>query len=204
MGAPESSTPHAPDPATESRTCRKCDATKQAIPTQWPHRKNRTGFYVPHGGICLACEKARKAEYEKRRDEIALNLGSPEPSAPSGKPEDQRKALKDASKLDVARALKAGSQVLNTVAPSVLARIMEYLEDPEHEHHMWALDLLASRVLPKKLYEDLGAEAAGVGGLADKRPMFVLNVNTAMPEGHQPRVVEGEVTDLKVLPSPQQ
>jgi hypothetical protein len=186
--------PNAPLPVIEQRTCRKCNLTKALIPTDWPHRpEKRTRTYIPHGNVCLACEKARKAEYEKRRDLIAAGIEPPQPPKASKEtPEEQAKAIKAANKMDVARALKAGSQTLNEIAPSVLAKIMMLIEDEEHEQHQWALEFCANRIFPKRLYEELGAEAAGVGALGDKKPQFIINVLPATPQPHnEPRVIEG-------------
>jgi len=97
--------------------------------------------------------------------------------------------------------LKAGSFALNHAAPGVMARIMEYLEDPEHKHHLWALELFAQRILPRKLYEELGGQAAGVGALSDRRPMFVLNVLPASPSAPQGTVYDQD-GNVQLLPAP--
>lgn len=179
------------DNPQETRTCAKCEKVTVVTPQTWPYRKGRKGFYQPEGTYCLECEKARKREYETRRKSIATGVAAL--SAPSkGTPEEQKKALKQANRLDVAQALKAGSIAVNQVAPGVMARIMEYLEDPDHKHHIWALELIAQRVLPRKLYEELGGQAAGVGTLQDKRPMFVLNVHPANPGVPQGAVYDQE------------
>lgn len=186
------------DNPPERRTCTKCSAEKVVSPETWPYRKGRRGIYQAHGGRCLECEKKRKAEYEERRDSIAKQLLDT-PAPEKGKAGAKRASLHEASKLDVAKALKAGSLSLNAVAPAVMARVLEYLEDPDHEHHLWALELLAQRILPRKLYEELGGQAAGVGALQDKRPMFVVNV---LPAGNgQPgETYEHEVPALAAPP----
>lgn len=184
-----------PGPANPigERTCRKCDQAKPVSPETWPYKKARTGLYGAHGQICLACEKQRKAEYEARRDKIAESVKSIATLDPTGKPDDKRKEITAANKLDVAHALKTGARVVNEYAPAVMARILEYLEDPESPHHIWALELLAQRILPRKLFEELGGQAAGVGSLNDKRPMFQINVLPATPGGPtEARVIEGQ------------
>jgi hypothetical protein len=190
MGSPEASTaPAGADNPQEKRTCNYCKAEKVVTPESWPYRKGREGRYQAHGARCLECEKARKAEYEKTRDDITRRLA---PAAPAtGKADDKRKP----TKLDVDAALKAGGIALNTVAPSVMARIMMYLEDEESPHHIWALEFFAQRILPRKLYEELGGQAAGVGALNDKRPQFVVNILPAQP-GAQGNVYENEVPQL--------
>lgn len=186
-------------PQVEARTCVKCNEKKIVTPETWPYRKGRgpNGVYQAHGGVCRVCEAKRKAAYEARRDEIRALIVVPPPD-PKGKPEDQRKALSAANKLDVALALKAGSRVLNDVAPAVMARILEYLDDPDHEHHIWAVEFCAQRILPRKLYEELGGQAAGVGALSDRRPQFIVNVMPATSES------PGEVYENEpaLLPAP--
>lgn len=197
---PETTTPSDQTAALvfEQRTCRVCNETKVSVPEQWPYRKTqRDKVYKAYGQVCLACEKKRKAEYEKRRDAIAAAVAPPKATV-KDPVEEKRKAAIAANKLDVAQALKAGSRVLNEVAPAVMARMMLILEDPDHESHQWALEFFAQRILPRKLYEEIGAEAAGVGGsaLADKRPMFQINVVTATPDAPHGRVITQEVIDV--------
>ena len=188
----------------ETRTCTRCDANVVVSPETWPYRKGRQGRYQSYGSICSVCDRKRKAAYEERRKAIATGVVAAMPVPEKGATgETQRKALKQANKLDVAQALKAGSIAMNQVAPGVMARIMEYLEDPEHRHHLWALELLAQRILPRKLYEELGGQAAGVGALQDRRPMFVLNVLPAQPGGQQGNVYDQEGNaQLVSLPLP--
>jgi hypothetical protein len=197
MGAPEQSATASPASAPDiNRRCVKCNESKVVTPESWPYRKGRGphGTYSAYGGVCLACEKIRKQEYEARRDKIAA-LVSDVPAAPAkGNAADKTKqgeAVK-ASKLDVAKALKAGSRVLNEYAPSILARVIEWAEDPHHENHLWAVQFMAERIVPRKLYEELGGAAAGIGSLQDKRPQFVIQVLPATPEQPQGRLIEGE------------
>ena len=186
----------------ESRTCSKCEATKVIAPQSWPHRKGRQGHYLAYGTTCMECEKKRKAAYEERRKGIAAGIAAT-PVPATGTPDEKRKALKQANKLDVAQALKAGSIALNQAAPGVLARIMEYLDDPDHVHHLWALELFAQRILPRKLYENLGDQAAGGGALQDRRPMFILNVLPASP-GSPGGAVYDQEGNVQLLPAPSQ
>lgn len=204
---PATSAPGPDHPAQpEQRTCRVCNETKAVSPETWPYRhKRKHEPYKAYGAVCMACEKKRKAAYEGRRDKIAA-LVADVPSVPhSGNADDkgkQRDAVKQ-SKLDVAKALKAGARVLNEYAPSVLARVLEYAEDPEHELHQWALDILVNRILPRKLFEELGASAAGVGSLSDKRPQFVIQVLPAQPEHPTGGLtIEGTAETVQVLPAP--
>jgi hypothetical protein len=190
----------------EQRTCVKCGETKVATPELWPYRKGRTR-YAAFGGRCMVCYRKAKAEYEKRRDKIAA-LVKDVPAVPAtGKDDkDKQKAALATSRLDVAKALKAGGKVLNEYAPSILARVLEWAEDEDHENHLWAVQFMAERIVPRKLYEELGAQAAGVGSMHDKRPQFVIQVLPAQagPLAPEPRVIEGESEVVQVLPAPQQ
>jgi hypothetical protein len=202
MGSPESPTGAQPS-APEQRTCRECSATKAVSPETWPYRNKGKGTpYQAHGLRCLDCEKKRKAVFDARRRSIA-SLVDELPSLPPGKGEDKSKQTEAirSSKLDVAKALKAGARVLNEYAPSVLARVLEYADDPEHEHHLWALEILVQRILPRKLFEELGGQAAGIGSLEKQRPTYLIQVLPANADQPAGRVVEGEVKLLEVLPT---
>jgi len=192
-------------PLQDSRKCVKCSETKIVTPESWPYRKGRQGIYAAHGGVCLVCERKRRADYELRRDKIAA-LVAEVPSAPANGDKATKDAQKTAlaqSKLDVARALKAGSKVLNEFAPSVLARVLEWFEDSDHPQNGWATQFLAERILPRKLYEELGSQAAGVGAMHDKRPVFVVQVLPAQASESAPgHTVDGQAKLLEVLPTP--
>lgn len=167
----------------ESRTCTKCDETKVVAPETWVYKRNRKGRYEVYGSVCKACSLKRQAEYDAQREKIKTEIVA----AGKKDPADVRKE----AKLDATRALKAGGVVLNHHAASVLARVLQYAEDPDHPLHQWALDKLVDRILPRKLYEELGAQAAGVGGLNDKRPMFNIQILPA-----QPAAPEGLIIDV--------
>lgn len=188
-----------PESLPESRTCRKCNETKIVSPETWVYRAKGNGTarrYQAHGLLCSACDNQRKKVYQQRRDEFRL-IGTPAKQAKSEKPDPakDRKAALAQNRLDVAAALKTGGVVLNQFAPAVMARLIEYLEDPDHPHHLWALEFLAQRLLPRKLYEELGGQAAGVGGLSDKRPVYQINIHPAGPAAEAGRIVS-------VQPSP--
>lgn len=201
-GEQTAAAPDAPKP--EQRTCVKCAAAKIVSPESWPYRKGRTGVYQAHGGICMVCHRKAKAEYEKRRDKVAA-LVADVPSVPANGDKGvkaQQQAAITASKLDVAKALKAGSKVLNEFAPAVLARVLSWFEDEEHPQHVWAVQFLSERIVPRKLYEELGGQAAGLGGLQDKRPQIIVQVMPAAPSEPAGRLIEGESTTVSVLPAP--
>ena len=182
------------------RTCRDCTWSGLVTPENWPYRSKSKGKpYQAHGLRCKACEAVRKQKYDTRRDEIVDLVGVESPAAPKGKAAD-----KDAKpgKLAVSKALRTGALALNNYAAAVMARVLEYADDPEHEHHIWALELLAQRILPRKLFEELGGQAAGLGSLQDKRPTFVIQVLPAQPDAPAGRVITSDVTDVELLPAP--
>ncbi len=178
----------------EQRTCSKCDETKVVAPETWVYKKNRKGRYEVYGSVCKACNLKRQAAYDARREHIkAMAVAAPAETGADVKKE---------AKLDVARALKAGGRILNEFAPAVLARLLEYAEDPDHPMHQWALDKLVDRILPRKLYEELGGQAAGVGGLNDKRPVFNIQILPAQPSGESVhRIIDVTPTPVVLPPS---
>lgn len=189
-----------PDHPQLKRVCRDCNAEKIVTPESWPYRKGREGIYQAHGTRCLDCERKRKAAYEQRRDKIALMVKAPtltDEDKGDGKTKTKRE------RLDITSALKAGAHVLNEYAPSALARLVEYMEDPDSPHHQWALEHFLQRIQPRKLMEELGGQAAGVGALQDKRPMFVLNVTTAAPQ-QKGQVYENGELPVAALQSPEE
>lgn len=190
----------------ERRTCRSCNETKVVSPETWPYRnRGKNTPYQARGLRCLDCEKERKRNYEERRDKIAALVADVPPAPQRGQTGDkdkQREAVKQ-SRLDVAKALKAGSRVLNEYAASILARVLEWAEDPGHENHLWAVQFMAERIVPRKLYEELGGQAAGLGGLNDKRPQFIIQVLPAQPEAPEGRVIAGVATTVELLPAPE-
>lgn len=201
--APGTDNPQAPQ---EKRTCRDCGETKVVSPETWPYRNRGKGKpYQAHGQRCAFCETERKRKYEKRLGEIVAAVGEePAPaSAPEkpGKPADKAKP----SKLDATKALKTGALALDSYAAQVMARVLEYADDPGHEHHIWALELLAQRILPRKLYEELGGQAAGIGGLQSKAPTYLIQVLPAGP-AHAGRVIQGQhsVEAVQLLEGPEE
>jgi len=84
--------------------------------------------------------------------------------------------------LDIARALREGADRLNEAAAGILATILEYAGNTQSPHHEWAIKLIAERIIPKKLYEDLGGQAAGIkAGQGTVRPAITVIVQQAAP-----------------------
>jgi hypothetical protein len=195
------------DNPQETRVCRKCSTETVVSPSTWPYHKTGRG-YTAYGGVCQACETARKQD-QKRRAKDLEKLGGDVPTHPIRKDDkdaEGKAAQKEAlaqSRLDVARSLKIGSRTLNEYAPAVLARVLQQFEDASDPAHQWAVQFLAERILPRKLYEELGGQAAGVGSLKDQRPQFLIQVVAASPDVSAGRVIEhGQVQTVEALPAP--
>jgi hypothetical protein len=178
-------------PAAGSRhVCRNCNEEKPVVPGSWAFKPGGDPLQ-----ICLVCQTLRKAEAKAQREKDRTA---------GDKPKTPREIRGDA-KLDIAKALKSGAAIANEYVDLVMARVLQYAADPQHKLHGWALEFLAERVMPKKLYEDLGSQAAGVG-LGDKRPQYVIQVLPAQSQEAapqpQPRVIEGQVLTVEALPAP--
>jgi hypothetical protein len=182
----DSTEPFAPATGPERRLCSNCHETKPVVPGAWAFKPGGDALQ-----ICLVCQTTRKADAR----------AAAEKSKASGDKPKTPRAIRDDAKLDVAKALKAGAAIANEYVDLVMARVLQYAADPEHKLHGWALQFLAERIMPRKLYEDLGSAAAGVG-LADKRPSYVIQVMPATSDQPVGRVVEGESTRIELLPSP--
>jgi hypothetical protein len=176
-----------PDEAPAAGTrhvCRNCNEEKPVTPGSWAFKPGGDPLQ-----ICLVCQTLRKTEAKTAR-ETARTAGY-KPQTP--------KEIRGDAKLDIAKALRTGANIANQYVDLVMARVLQYAADPEHRLHGWALQFLAERVMPRKLYEDLGSAAAG-SGLGDKRPQFVIQVLPAQQEQPAGRVID--VTPIKILPSP--
>ena len=166
--------------APEIRACSNCNNLVQVDPLNWAYRDGKPL------GICLACQtKAKTRQRERELRAATAAPGQPVPTAVKRKTVETKPVAKAEakaiSKLEAVHALKAGATVLNEQAAFVMAKIVEYASNPEHKYHLWALELMAQRILPRKLYEELGGQAAGVGSLADKRPTFQINILPSAP-----------------------
>lgn len=210
MGEPASTAAPGTDNPQETRKCRDCGEEKTVTPETWPYRNRGKGKpYQAFGNRCKLCEAARKKKYEGKRDEIAA-LVSEVPADPVREPgqsgdKDKQRAAVNQSRLDVAKALKAGSRALNEIAPAILARLILWSEDESDPNHLFAVEFFAQRILPRKLFEELGGQAAGIGSLQDKRPQFIVQILPATPDAPAGRVIPGEVTSTSVelLPAPE-
>ena len=174
-------TPESPDtlevPAflePEKQLCANCNLTVPVTPDTWAFKPGGKPLK-----ICKSCWHARKAD----------SAQAPRPQKKDLPKKPESTDVKVATKLDAALALKAGARMLNDQAEMVLARMLSYAADPTSPYHYKALELLAERILPRKLYEELGGNAAG-GQLADKRPQYVIQILPAQPGAPEGRVID--------------
>jgi len=189
-----------PAETVSSFQCRYCGTAKPLTREHWPFEYGKL-----QTDICRLCSRQRKRAYDKkyrqmrvaaRTQDLAALAATPTPTpakmellAPS-----QRDVKKDelaVSQLQVAKALRVGAATLNEHAQVILERVIRYAADSASPHHEWALKLVADRVIPRKLYEDLGAQAAGIkAGQGTIRPSVTIIVQPAAG----PAPVEPSVT----------
>lgn len=181
-----------PDDAPTAGTrhvCRNCNEEKPVTPGSWAFKPGGDPLQ-----ICLVCQTLRKVEAKAQREKE--RTAGDKPQTP--------REIRGEAKLDIAKALKSGANIANEYVDIVMARVLQYASDPTHKLHGWALEFLAERVMPRKLYEELGSQAAGTG-LGDKRPTYLIQVLPApqqqQPAPPQPRVIEGQVLTVEALPA---
>jgi len=184
------------------RRCVKCSADKQYTAEHWPATRGK-----PVGSVCRLCARIRKRDFDReykqtrvaaRTQSLAQLAETPAAPARAGavsKARDAREGELPLRQLEVARALRVGASRLNEAAQGILDTILEYAGNQQSPHHEWALRLIAERVIPRKLYEDLGAQAAGIkAGQGGVRPAITIIVQGASPAAPEPsiKVIEGE------------
>ena len=103
-----------------------------------------------------------------------------------------------ARQLEIVQALRVGAGMLNANAQQLLETLLRYAQTPTHPHHEWAFKFIVERLLPKKLYEDLGAKDAGLRpGEGGNRSSVTIIVQPATAPGTVDplagvKVVDGE------------
>ena len=188
----------------QPRHCKICNQTVAEInPSTWPHSLGK-----PLGAVCRPCARARKrefdAQYKKARMEArAAGVATLDPQTATtqaglgggavAKVSSEHNRLPgelDMRKLPVARALREGAAVINEKAASIMGRLVGYADDPASPHHEWALKLLAERVIPKALFDELARkEVGGVGGAGG--PRISINIMAAQAPAHgEARVID--------------
>jgi hypothetical protein len=173
---------------------KECVRCKQSHPYTIEHWPATNGRAV--GLVCRLCSRSRKRDFDRsyqqtrvaaRTQDLAslVRLGlAPAAVAPAvSQNRDARKGELKLRQLDVAKALRVGADAINDNAREVIMRVFEYAAAPSSPHHEWALRLVADRIIPRKLYEDLGSAAAGIkAGQGNVRPAVTIIVQpAAMP-----------------------
>lgn len=181
-------------------------------PTNWPSTRGR-----PAGHVCRLCARKRKLDfdgkYKTRRvaartqtlESLAGIMTAPASELVVSQAKDVTKVEGSIRRLEIAKALRAGAKRLNDHAGTVLDTVFAYAADKTSPHHEWALKLVAERVIPRKLYEDLGAQEAGIeaGAGGAHRPSVTIIVQPAtapapagtirvINEGPQSAAIDGE------------
>lgn len=185
--------------------CSVCLELKPLTVEHWPKLKGK-----PHGNRCRLCARAGKKDFDRnaKQTRVAARLQTlatlaeamPEPASKGVVAATREKlpAELPLRQLQIVQALREGAQLLNERARTTLERLFRYAETPTHPHHEWALKLIADRLMPRKLYEDLGARDAGLGkvGEGGARPSVTIIVQPATAptpaESSAFKVVEGE------------
>lgn len=189
---------------TEPRVCGTCLEIKPYTIEFWPASRGRA-----LGAMCRLCARSYKRDFDRTRKQkrVAARTQSvatlvEQPALPASK----RGAVSLSEKrlpgelplrqLEIANALRVGAARLNESAQGILETILDYAANTQSPHHEWALRLLVERVLPKKLYEDLGSQAAGIkAGTGTIRPSVTIIVQPAAgPAPAEPfvKTIEGE------------
>ena len=185
----------------ETRQCRMC---KSILPYTTEHWPASVGKAV--GTVCRLCSRNRKRDFDRKYKEMRVaartqslaSLADTPPPAATGRSVpttgNARPGELPVRQLEVAKALRVGAARLNEKAEDILRTILDYASNSQSPHHEWALRLVAERVIPKKLYEDLGGQAAGIkAGQGAVRPAVTIIVQPASPAAAVPSVVvEGE------------
>lgn len=180
---------------------------KSTGPDAWPQYKRQ-----PSGRVCKLCKRASRNERERKLNK-AIQAVAAETVAGGqsviaerryanmekalARATTRRKADTEIRESIVANVLKQGVEKLAKVGAPVMALVFQYAQDPKSIHHEWALKLITDRLLPRRIFEELGAKAAGIeGGLDDRRPVFQVNI----VQSEQPRLVRTTI-DVPALPS---
>ena len=201
----ERDTPEATPENVTERRCSICGDEKLYDVANWPMKYGR-----PDGSVCRLCSRKRKRAFDrsaKQERAAARTAGvatltetsSALPAALQGV--STGRGMKPGElplrQLDVAKALRVGAAALNENAQGILVTVFEYAMNANSVHHEWALKLIAERIIPRKLFEDLGLQAAGVKpGQGAMRPAVTIIVQPAAAPGpveSSVKVIEGEV-----------
>ena len=184
------------------RPCLKCTVSFPFTIEFFPSIMGR-----PHGVLCRACAKKRRRAYETKyqqvriaeRNKRAAEAAAAAPPPASGGAVAEAEAARSLDLPDAETRLAATMRVdvkaLAEAASEIVATILRHAKNPKHPLHEWALKFIADRVMPKKLYEDLGAQAAGSkAGRGSARPSVTVIIQQTGPAPADP--LQGRVIDV--------
>ena len=187
-----------------ARECSRCREVLLYTTANWPADRGRAV-----GTVCRLCSRKRKRDFDgkyrgqrvaARVQSLAILAGAvaaPASEVVASKVRDVLKVEGPLRRLEIAKALRAGATRINEHAGTVLDTVFEYAADKTSPHHEWALKLIAERVIPRKLYEDLGAQEAGIeagAGGANRPSVTIIVQPAAMPApAADARIIEGVV-----------
>ena len=188
-----------------TRQCRKCQTVFPYTIEFYPVYKGK-----PHGVWCRACAKKRRRVYEsvykqeriaernKRLAEKAAAAPTPASEGATAQAETAQSLVLPNAEAQLAATMRADVKGLAEAAPKIVATILSHASNSKHPLHEWALKFIADRVMPKKLYEDLGAQAAGSkAGRGTARPSVTVIIQQTGPAPSDP--LRGRVIDATVV-----
>lgn len=193
----------APQPGTaETRPCLKCGGSFPFTNEFFPTRMGKA-----FGVLCRPCAKKRRKAYEAQyqqvriaeRNKRAAAAAAATPPPASGGVAAEATAAKPIALPDAETQLAAKMRTeiasLTEAAPQIVATILGHAKNPKHPLHEWALKFIADRVMPKKLYDDLGSQAAGSkAGRGAARPAVTVIIQQTGPAPSDP--LQGRVIDV--------
>lgn len=186
----------------ETRPCLKCQASFPFTIEFFPSIQGK-----PHGVLCRTCAKKRRRGYEiqyqqariaernKRAAAAAAALPAPASAGDAAQTEAARSIVPASAESQLTAKMRAELTSLNEAAPAIVATILAHAKNPKHPLHEWALKFIADRVMPKKLFDDLGAQAAGSkAGRGALRPLITVVIQQTGPAPSDP--LQGRVIDV--------
>ena len=197
---------------TDTAEMRRCGGCGVEMPYTTQYYVSSNG--KPFGTHCRPCSRKRKRDYDtaaKAQRAAARAAGQasltnmtkpPAGGTAVSTSRDAKPGELPLRQLEIAKALRVGAARLNESVEGILATILEYAGNQQSPHHEWALKLIAERVIPKKLYEDLGSQAAGMkAGQGTVRPSITVIVQQATPASPDPlpgvTIIEGDAERVK-------
>jgi len=165
-----------PIEAAPTRVCSACGETKPFDVKNWYADRSKGKGLKPRGTRCKSCYRSGIKSAKQMEDISTRQAGLKRAGVKAGKVDPR--ALRD--------AMAGGVGALNEYAGDLLAIVMAYALDPTSPEHQWALKLMTERVMPAKMFAELGLNAAGLlkGGKEQTRSVTItVNELGAKPDG---------------------